>query len=599
MRVSSLSVRLVRAILLPVALLSERLGNRFYIGLAVVIVAVALYSIGGDHTGGMKHQAYDLIMKSRFRAPPADPDIVLIDIDEATLAAMAPEYGRWPWPRSVMAEITEGLTRQQPAAIVFDVTFSDLDTDHLDADRYFRDVIKRTSQTFFAMIRLNPINDEKSELKMSQLPGVVAVAEDAPADATVAVVLPYFWDVLDDRRLGTNNLYTDDDGIARRYHVYRDTDGWRIYSLPANVVAALGGEPPERSDILLNWRGKPLAYRTLPFHELYASLLKQQGGRPAGEFTGKIIVIGSTAPSLFDLKPTPVAQNHPGVEILMTAIDNLKNGDYLTELPQGFYMLVTVIALVALAIAFVYNVDPLWLTTLFTLMQTAFLVITYLFLNYTTWFVDLTAPFTAVLAFFFVARLYHRTLLLRRNGHPLYSRALDPGQECQALLLCSRYTAIDRKVQRRINRVLQRHTGLTRYGAAAPRLFSAAPLINSIYTDTVLFYWLVPPERTCAALRDLLAMLDHSVTALRKHHLHTGVYLVLHGVRFRIDPEGEWRDAGKTAFIEALTLTQHPMRGTLTRTEAFAEVCELCPDVQVPPVLAQSGLHCGVAAAAS
>lgn len=99
--------RLVRALLAPLALLSERLGNRFYPVLAAVVVAAFLYGIAAGTTGDMEHRAYDFIMKSRFRVPPADPALVLVDIDEASLAAMAPEYGRWPWPRAVLAELAE------------------------------------------------------------------------------------------------------------------------------------------------------------------------------------------------------------------------------------------------------------------------------------------------------------------------------------------------------------------------------------------------------------------------------------------------------------------------------------------------------------
>src|SRR2546426_9655747 len=47
-----------------------------------------------------------------------DPDIVLLDIDEPTLEALAPEYGRYPWTRAVYGALIEGLTRQKPAAIV-------------------------------------------------------------------------------------------------------------------------------------------------------------------------------------------------------------------------------------------------------------------------------------------------------------------------------------------------------------------------------------------------------------------------------------------------------------------------------------------------
>ncbi|MFL6656051.1 MAG: CHASE2 domain-containing protein [Sulfurifustis sp.] len=590
MRITSGLLRFARWILLPLALLSERLGNRFYLGLAVVVIVGALYGIAGGLTGGMKHQAYDLIMKSRFRTPLPDPDIVLVDIDEASLAAMAPEYGRWPWPRSVIAELTESIARQDPAAIVYDITFSDLDVDHPDADRYFRDVAAHQSRTYFSMIRLNPANDSLSELKLARLPGVAPLGSEAPPESTVAMVVPYFLDVLNDRRLGTNNLYADDDGIARAYHVYRDAHGWRIYSLPANVAAALGQAPPERADVLLNWRGRPLSYRAVPFSAVYQSLQREHSDRPADEFKGKIVVIGSTAPSLFDIKPTPVSRDHPGVEIMMTAIDNLKNGDYLTELPSVFYMLITIVAIVLLAIAFVYNVDQVWLNTLFTTMQTGFLALTYLFVNFTTWFVDLTAPFTAALAYFFIVRIYNRVLTMRRNGHPLFSTALDTGRDCDVLLLACRYRGPDVHAQQRANRILQQQVGRTRFGASAPRLFASAPLLSGIYQDTVLFYWIVPPARTCAALGDLTAMLERSLAALDRHKLQACAQLALHAARLTIDPEGRWRTDGKAAFLSAISLLQRPSERALAPTDAFVGFFRGCSEVQIPATLARAGL---------
>lgn len=585
MSVTSLLRRLARIVLLPFGLLSERLGSRFYILLAVVVIAVSLYGIAGGQTGAMKHQAYDFIIKNRFRTPLPDRDIVLVDIDEASLAAMAPEFGRWPWPRSVIAELTEGIARQGAAAIVYDITFSDLDADHLDADRYFREVVARYPNTYFSAIRLTPANDTLSELKLAKLPGTERIDPNASPDATVAMIVPYFLGVLNDRRLGTNNLYADDDGIARSYHVYRDAHGWRIYSLPSNVVAALGGTLPERSDILLNWRGKPLVYQSAPFHAVYRSFLREKSDRPADEFKGKIVVIGSTAPSLFDIKPTPVAQIHPGVEILMTAIDNLKNADYLTELPPAFYMLVTVIAIVLLTIAFVYNVDPIWLNTLFTAMQTAFLAVTYLFVNFTTWFVNLTAPFTAVLAYFFIVRIYNRVLTMRRNGHPLFSTALDPGNECQVLLLSCRFVVPDSKSQARANAVLQQQAGRTRYGVSAPRLFSTAPLINDIYRDTILFYWLVAPAQTQNALHDLQQMLERSFAGLRRRGQAGQLRLGLHATRLIIDRDGQWRSSGKNAFTQTLELVQTARRSSVTRTEEFDRTCAGHPDVKIPALL--------------
>lgn len=584
-----LGTRLARPLLLPLGRLSERLGNRFYIGLALLLAVGFAWAILAGHTGGLKHRAYDAIMKSRFNVPAADPNVVLIDIDEASLAAMAPQYGRWPWPRSVMAELLEGLVAQKPAAVVFDITFSDPDVFQRDADRYFREVVAQTPESFFPMIRLNPENDPLSRLRLAELPGVVPIDDAASKEATVAMVVPYLLDALDGRRLGTNNLYADEDGIARRYHLYRDVQGWRVYSLPANVVAALGRELPARAEILLNWRGQPPAFHTVSFAPLYADLLKQKRERPADEFAGKILVIGSTAPSLFDLKPTSIARDHPGLEILATAIDNLKNADYLTELPGWVYVVVTALGLALLAAAFVYNADYRLVRFLFTLVQTGFVAVTYLFLNYTTVFVDLTVPFTAGLAYFFVARTYGMALTLRRNGDPMFSTALDTGRECQVLFLVARFAGDDIGAKRRVQAALARRLGLTRYGAAATRLFKPAPLVHDLYRDTALYYWLVSPGETRAAIEDLFQMVAHTLAALSaERRAAAGLVLGLHAVRYTVDAEGHWRERGKRAFVDALTLleTEEP---PVRLSPAFAALCRELQK-ELPPVLgAQTG----------
>jgi adenylate cyclase len=577
---SSPFLRLVRLLTRPLGVLTERLGSRFYVGLGVVVAAASILGIGTELTFGMRVQAYDLVMQNRFRTPPPDPDILLVDIDEASLAAMAPEYGRWPWPRSVMAELIEGVSRSEPAAVVFDVVFSDLDRNQPQADLYLREIAARSERSFFAMIRLDPENDALSELRLAGLAGVTPLPE-ARTDATVAMVVPYFYDVLTGRRLGTINLYSDEDGIARSYTVHRDVAGYRVFSLPSNVVAALGGELPSEPDLLLNWRGSPRAYPSVSFHTLYERLVR---GEVPAELEGRILVVGSTAPALFDIRPTPIATAHTGLELLATALDNLRNRDFVRLLPNWIYMVVTALAVLLLAAAFRSNVDWLLLRTAFTVMQLAFLALTYVFLNFTSWFVDLTAPFAAALAYFTVAGFYSRAMVQRRNGSPLYSTLLEPGSSVDVLLLACRITATGAK-RARMHRVLQQRAGLTRYGAAAPRLFESAPLFQKLYEDVALFYWIAPPDRACAALADLFDMLERSLDTLRARRSDGEVHFALHAARFDIDERGEWTTQGKEALMAELMLVQRPTRGPITRSEAFAEACKGCPNVTVPGML--------------
>jgi len=77
----------------------------------------------------------------------------------------------------------------------------------------------------------------------------------------------------------------------------------------------LGYNLPDKQNVLLNWRGKPFTYHYVSFSDVMLDLSSKEKKRPQNEFTGKIVIIGSTAPSLFDLKATPMAKLYPGVEV--------------------------------------------------------------------------------------------------------------------------------------------------------------------------------------------------------------------------------------------------------------------------------------------
>ncbi len=77
----------------------------------------------------------DYLVKIHARDLPADPDIVIISIDDASLAEMEGKVGKWVWPRSVHGEILEAIHQQGPKAIVFDLTFNEKDKDRPESDQ--------------------------------------------------------------------------------------------------------------------------------------------------------------------------------------------------------------------------------------------------------------------------------------------------------------------------------------------------------------------------------------------------------------------------------------------------------------------------------
>jgi len=50
-------------------------------------------------TGGVAQSSFDSMVRARIFAATADPRLVIVDIDEASLLRMGKEFGRWPWPR--------------------------------------------------------------------------------------------------------------------------------------------------------------------------------------------------------------------------------------------------------------------------------------------------------------------------------------------------------------------------------------------------------------------------------------------------------------------------------------------------------------------
>jgi CHASE2 domain-containing sensor protein len=389
-------------------LLARRWKKNFYLYLAVVFTVFAIADTAFLHfTQEMRQGAFDLMVRYRINPPTPDKDIVIVDINEASLSAMAKDFGRWPWPRQVLGEFLEQVEKQHPKAVVFDILFSDADVYNADSDAYFNAAIAASKITYFPMLRLDKDSDVLSEIKPSMIPGVVALDKQADQKATVAVVLPHFAAALESGRIGFNNIYPDKDGTARRYQIYRDDYGWKIPSLPARLAAEQGWPEAPAQEVLLNWRGQPFSYQYVSFSDVYADLGRKEKTRSQDEFKDKIIIIGSTAPSLFDIKPTPMSKMHQGVEILATAIDNMKHGDYL-RFPEAklIYLLLTLSLVWVTAWAFYTNVGRDKIDRLFGLSQFLLIAISYASINFSNTYINLTGPVALAVVFFSLSRIY-------------------------------------------------------------------------------------------------------------------------------------------------------------------------------------------------
>jgi CHASE2 domain-containing sensor protein len=521
---ASLSYRFRRSLNRFFVLLARKWKSNFYLYLAALFTILILVDATVLHlTADMKQVGLDMMVRYRFVVPKPDKDIVIVDIDEASLAEMAKEYGRWPWPRQVLGEFVQQIEKQNPQAIVFDIIFSDPDVYNPSSDAEFDAVIASTKNTFFPMLRLSPYDDQLSQLNVAMIPGALPLGEGAQADATIAMLMPYFNSVMDSGRLGLNNIHSDADGVTRQYLAYADEYGWQIPSLPLRIAQELNFPETTSQRVFLNWRGPPFTYNSVSFSKVFKDLGKKVKERPANEFTGKIVIIGSTASSLFAIRPTPMSRSHPGVEILATAIDNFKHVDYL-RFPDTrvIYTLITLLVIWATAWGFYRDSGRDKIDLLFGASQFILIGISYGSINLSNTYINLTGPVTLGLAYFSIARLYTFAtgkLLERTAVRKSLQSSVDLLGFCMLINLGNQAGALNAGIREKIR------LGINKIGSKNKSVeIIKAPQkgVWSLFEDTMAVSWVCSMNdetERLSILKDIEAIEQGLLPLLSKHYL--------------------------------------------------------------------------------
>lgn len=302
----------------------------------VLLCALALFLPFTQTWQSINYLWLDQLVRWRAAQQPADPDIAVVAIDEYSVRAMSGPAGSWPWPRSVHAELVEGLKAAGAEAVIFDVWFSEPDRFRPEHDAYFGEILDRHENVFLPTLLLTTSEPELAP-RASEYPvsaGLHTVTNADP-DARIDILLPAVgtperW------QLGLINFIQDHDGKSRRYPVYLEDQGWRIPSLPARVLRDLTGDLPGMAEFRLDWTAADVPpYSTHAYADLYEQII-QGRDLPEADFADKWVLIGATASGLHDLRPTPIDTHYPGVYILATALDNLKHGRQLKLAPAWY-----------------------------------------------------------------------------------------------------------------------------------------------------------------------------------------------------------------------------------------------------------------------
>ena len=345
--------------------------------LAIAVAGWAAFECFGPVRGqGIASATYDLMQRHRLWASAPDPRLLIVDVDERSLADLSGGFGRWPWSRDTLATVLQHAQAQGAVAVVFDILFSDPDRLRPGGDRALDAAVRAGSPGFFEAVRLPAKNDALSELTLDRVPGLgvppagaaAAAATSASASAPptssastalpvpsalpapkIALILPFMQSMLATGRIGTNTVQLDADGKLRRFVWAELLQGWRVVSMPM-AVARGAGVPVEASGApqLIVWRRHAEAYPRVSFSQVLACAEQPARARGCVSLAGRVVVVGVTASSLHDIMSSPLQANHAGVDILATLIDNALHQRAFAEISDALRF---ALALGALAIA--------------------------------------------------------------------------------------------------------------------------------------------------------------------------------------------------------------------------------------------------------
>lgn len=253
--------------------------------------------------GGPEERIEQSLVDARFavRGEHALPDVVVVDVDEDTLARLDM---RWPYPRWVHAQATRQLLRAGARTVEYDVEFAE---------------------------RSNHPRDDRDLLRAASDPRVVLVTTGIAANGQPAVIGGARALMAHGGRIGWAEFPVDGDGTMRRMEA-------RVHGVPHATVLAAGGDASAGAHPI-DFAGPARTVRTIPFWRVAS------GRFDARRVRGLVVVVGASASSLHDVHAVPFGGDlMPGAEIHANAIQTVLNGYPLRDASAAVAILLVLAA---------------------------------------------------------------------------------------------------------------------------------------------------------------------------------------------------------------------------------------------------------------
>ena len=381
----------------------------------------------------MENLAYDSHLELTMPRT-VDDSVVIVDIDETSLSA----EGRWPWSRDKLAHMLDRLFQQYKVKLVgFDIVFAEPDESsglktlerlakndlqgnqdfvnrldvirpQLDYDGIFAETIQKYNVVLGYYFNFG---DEDEVARIGELPEPLFEKSDFQGKAVQFLTATGYGGnikALQASALGAGHFtqQPDRDGVVRRVPMmvrYEDRYYGSLSLEMVRRVLAVDAVTTRFEKPLFEARGYPglewlmVGNAGVPVDKNVKTLVPFRGGVgsfhyvPATDVLNgkvdpnlledKIVLVGTSAPGLLDLRATPMEEAYPGVEVHANLIAGILNGRML-EFP-AYTMGAEVMMLLAVGIGMILGgvlLSPLN-TTLFTLVG----IVVYIVFNHVVW----------------------------------------------------------------------------------------------------------------------------------------------------------------------------------------------------------------------
>ena len=342
---------------------TRHIGYARLLCLALLIGFAALRVADPAPVEEIRVRTFDAFQRIDPRKKAARP-VTIVDIDDKSLEKL----GQWPWPRTRIADLVTELTRLGAVVIAFDAVFSE--PDRLNP-AFVADTLRNLDEETRAKLRALPSNDQvfaeaikasRVVLGESGLPEEIAELDKTLPVTGIAMLgeepQRFMFDfpgllrnvpVLEHAAAG-RGLFTirpERDGIVRRVPMIMQAQGQTMPSLTFEILRVATGsgtilikaEPAgiqsigvKGFQIPTDHNGQLWVHYARNDASIYVPAVNVLEKNVAPDMiAGKLVLIGTSAVGLNDIKTTPVSRAMPGVEIHAQVLESALTGAVISQ----------------------------------------------------------------------------------------------------------------------------------------------------------------------------------------------------------------------------------------------------------------------------